>query len=90
MRTPFITVTKQTANGLTTSTFSPQTTWTNRFFCFRNRSSTTPSRQEEAILTKAGLGLSKVKFPDKNADHDAVVNRLVKEFPLLKSQDGAI
>ena len=72
------------------STFIPQCTWTQRFFCFHKASLTTPTKRDEEFLQHAGLGLKKIKFDNKNADHNCVIRTLEKNFPGLSSQNGAI
>ena len=64
-----------TSRGMTMSTFIPQCMWTQRFFCFHKASLTTPTKRDEEFLQHAGLGLKKIKFDNKNADHNCVINR---------------
>ena len=88
---PYVTVTRTTARGTTSSTFTPANSWTQRCYCLASPNDThTPDKDSDFTLTRAGLGLKKIKFTDKNGNHQHFINSICCEFPKLKSQNGAI
>ena len=64
-------------------------TWTHEFCVLAGvNDNKTPSKEQLWDLRKAGLGPSKVVFPDKNADHDEFIEVLENVFPKLKCGGG--
>ena len=61
------TVTRTTARGTTSSTFTPVNSCTQRCYCHGSPNDThTPDKDSYFTLTRAGLGFKKIKFSDKN------------------------
>lgn len=68
----------------------PKETWTHDFCLLSSTiANTSPTISNLARLKDAGLGRTKVTFPDKNANFCKLKEALEKEYEKLKSQDGA-
>ena len=69
--------------------FPIKESWTHEFCClpFTDQRKSPSSSQMEK-LTKAGLGKTKIVFPDKHAKHPEVCQMLEETFPQLKEVGG--
>ena len=65
-------------------------TWTHDFFLLASpMAAKTPTLTESNALLQAGLGKKHIVFKDKQGSFDHVRETLEKEFPKLKTQNGA-
>lgn len=70
--------------------FVARETWTHDFFLLSSpTSSTSPTFHDLGMLIAAGLGKKRVVFDDKHGGFDHIKTVLEKEYPKLKSQNGA-
>ena len=70
--------------------FFVRDTWTHGFVLLSSPSDEkTPTMQEMAELSAAGLGTKRVVFPNKRGDFEHLKTTLESAYPKLKSQNGA-
>ena len=71
--------------------FRPANIWTQNFFCLgKPTDCTTADRGYKSLLDSVNLGSRKIKFDNKEGNHEYFLEVLEQEFPLLKSQNGAV
>ena len=65
-------------------------TWTHDFFLLASpNAAKTPTLAESNALLQAGMGKKRIVFKDKQGSFAHIKETLVREFPKLKTQNGA-